>query len=94
MRKEENNRKKKEEEKQAYVDDGHTIYDMDGVGRTGWWSSFRKESEKKKQQPVGLTFKERWAVIRAAFATYLPILMMILLGFGLTMLLLSFWLQG
>lgn len=85
---------KQKKERQEYVDDGHTIYDMDGVGRTGWWSSFRKDAEKKKQQPVGLTAKERWAVIRAAMSTYLPVMMIILLGFGLTMLLLSFWLQG
>lgn len=85
---------RKKKERQKYIDDGHTIYDMDGVGRTGWWSSFRKDGEKKKQQPVGLTAKERWAVIRAALSTYLPVLMIILLGFGLTMLLLSFWLQG
>ncbi|MBO4940281.1 MAG: hypothetical protein J6D30_04600 [Clostridia bacterium] len=84
----------KKKEKKPYVDDGHTIYDMDGIARTGWWSSSRKDSEKKKQTPVGLTHKERWAVIRAAMSTYLPVLLVILAGFGLAMALISFWIQS
>lgn len=84
----------KKKEKKPYVDDGHTIYDMDGVGRTGWWSSSKNPEEKKKQTPVGLTRRERWAVIRAALSTYLPVLLVILTGFVLAAVLISFWLQG
>lgn len=84
----------KKKEKKPYVDDGHTIYDMDGVGRTGWWGSSKPTKEKKEQTPVGLTRRERWAAIRAALSIYLPVLLVLLAGFGLAAVLLSFWLRG
>ncbi|MBQ8323253.1 MAG: hypothetical protein IJX91_04735 [Clostridia bacterium] len=86
---------KKRKAKQEYVDDGHTVYDMDGIGRTDWWSSRSKKpkGKTKEENPVGLTRKERWAAIRAAMSCYLPMLLVILVGFGLAMVLMFFWLR-
>lgn len=75
--------KKKKEE---FVDDGHTIYNMNVDGFK--WHD--KNRDKKNQ--VYLNRKEKWAMIRAAFSAYFPKLLIVLLGFGLAILLLYFWL--
>ena len=46
--------------KQKYVDDGHTIYNMDIEGFK--WH----DKKKKKENDVKLSWKERWAMIRGA----------------------------
>ena len=75
--------KKKKEE---FVDDGHTIYNMNVDGFK--WHD--KNRDKKNQ--VYLNRKEKWAMIRAAFSAYFPQLLIVLAGFGLAILLLYFWL--
>lgn len=75
--------KKKKEE---FVDDGHTIYNMNVDGFK--WHD--KNRDKKNQ--VYLNRKEKWAMIRAAFSAYFPKLLIVLAGFGLAILLLYFWL--
>ena len=57
--------KKNKADKKKYVDDGHTIYNMDNVPQ----AFYRRKSTDKN---VGLNRKERRAAIRAALATYLP----------------------
>lgn len=62
------------------MDDGHTIYSMDGLSK----------HPKKSADSPNLNRKERSAMIRAAFRVYLPRLLVILLGFTLAFLLLYF----
>ena len=76
--------KKPKKEKARYVDDGHTIYPMDGL---------TAPRVKTDNSGTGLNKKERRAAIRAAYATYLPILGIVLGCFLLTMLVISFWLK-
>lgn len=66
--------------KKKYVDDGHTIYSMDGLSK----------HPKKSDDSPKLTRKERSSMIRAAFRVYLPRFLAILLGFTLAFLLLYF----
>ncbi len=70
--------------KKDYIDDGHTVYSMDGL------DELRRGTDSKKN--VGLTRKERWAAIKAALAVYLPIFVGVLACFGIAALLLYFWL--
>ena len=65
-----------------YVDDGHTVYSMEGL--TG-------KLPEEKDRP-NLTKKERRALIRAAFGHYLPPVLVALAGFTLAALLLYLWL--
>lgn len=75
----------KKQRKQPYVDDGHTIYDMSGL--TG-------QDKTHATQPVGLSKKEKRAAISAAFACYLPLLLIVLGSFMLVMLLIKLWLHA
>ena len=59
-------KRKKNKKKIVYVDDGRTVYNMDGVGGA---KHYEKDEEKS-----GLTRKEKRAAIRAALETYLPVL--------------------
>lgn len=72
-------------DKQPYVDDGHTVYNMDGI------DEMRHGSNPKKN--VGLSGKERRAAIKAALAVFLPKFLLVLGCFGVTALLLYFWLK-
>ena len=93
-------KKEKKKVKVVYVDDGRTIYDMSGVTRPGQ-VVFPQKKEKneqdskknKKEQRVGLTRKERWAVIKAAYAVYLPVLLGVLLCFSIAAVLMYFLLR-
>lgn len=77
--------KDKDDKKKEYVDDGHTVFDMSGL---------YGPRKKKKEDGERLTRREKWAAIRAALATYIPILGMILAAFTLTALFLYFfWLN-
>lgn len=64
--------------KKKYVDDGHTIYPMDGLSK----------HPKKNADNPNLTRKERSSMIRAGFRVYLPVLIVLILGFTLAFLLL------
>ena len=52
--------------KPKYIDDGHTIYNMDVDGMPN--------KRPKNNEGLGLTRRERRAVIRAALLHFLPIL--------------------
>lgn len=71
-------------EKQKYIDDSHVIYDMDVDTK---WNTIRK----KKTIPVPKD--ERKLLINAAFRAYIPKLLLVLLCFGVTIILLYFWLK-
>lgn len=66
--------------KVEYKDDGHTVYSMDGL-------------QKEKKGNLEVTRKERWAIIRAAMAVYLPRFLLIILAFTIAILLIYFWLK-
>ena len=65
--------------KEKYIDDGHTIYNMDVEGLP---------NRIEKRPSIGLTKKERKAMIKAAFQRYLPMLIMVIACYGIEMLLL------
>lgn len=73
----------KKKEKRAFVDDGRTIYDMSGLNPDG----------KKDKEPIGLSRKERWAAIRAAFWVYGRVFLLVLIGFAMAGVLMWLWLQ-
>lgn len=74
--------KKKNKPKVVYKpDEGQTIYSMAALeGKTPEDLDKREEERKKR---ITVTRKERWAMIRAAFEVYGPILLMIIVGFSL-----------
>ncbi|MCH5351348.1 MAG: hypothetical protein J1F39_05230 [Clostridiales bacterium] len=79
-----NNKPKKKKVK--YIDDGHTVYSMEGLDEA--------RGIKRRDDSIKLTRKEKWAAIRAAFARFLPIFLGVVACFSLTALLLYFWLKG
>ena len=88
-------KKKKKKVKVVYVDDGRTVYDMSGVTRPGQVVFPEKKKEKdgkkdKKTEKVGLTRAERWAVIKAAYAVYLPMLLGVVLCFSVAAVIMYF----
>lgn len=76
--------KKRKKKKAIYIDDGHTVYDMNGL-------SPNSGNKKQKEERVHLSFKEKKAVIRAAFERFLPILLLVIVCFSVTMVLVYFW---
>ena len=75
---------KKKKNKVIYIeDDGHTVYPMDNV----------VGKKKKKDDDVGLSRKERRAMISAALAHFLPILLLVIGCFCLTGVAMYFWLS-
>ncbi len=83
MKKDKKERKKKDKPK--YIDDGHTVYNMDGVQ-----SPF---GSAKKGDGNGMTKKEKRAAIRAALQVYLPYIFGAILCFTLVGLLMYLWLR-
>lgn len=77
--------KKKKRTKTKYIDDGHTIYSMEGLDPDA--------ERKKKAGDIRLTRKERWAAIRAGLGRYLPILFMVLACFALAGGIVYLWLM-
>ncbi len=70
----------KKNKKEKYIDDGHTIYSMDGL-------------RKDKEGNLDVNKKEKRAIIKAAMAVYLPRFLLIILAFVVTILLMYFWLK-
>ena len=74
--------KKKKPKIVYYEDKGETIYSMAALsGRT---PEEQEELDRKRRNQVQATFKERWAMISAALTVYGPMLLIAILGFGLT----------
>ena len=76
---------KKKEKKPVYIDDGHTVYSMENLPSV--------TGKKKKDDGVNVTKKERRAMIRAAYAYYLPRLLLGVLCFAAVVILLWLWLK-
>ncbi len=82
----------KKKKKAPYQDDGRTLYNMDNVVQQNPFGPDYVGDDRKKEN-VGLSKKERFAAIKAAFQVYLPIFLGVLACFGLAILLLVFWLK-
>ena len=77
--------KKKKVKVVYYEDKGQTIYSMAALnGRT---PEEQEEYDKKRKNTTYVTSKERLAMISAAFSVYGPVLLVVVLGFGLAALL-------
>lgn len=74
---------KKTKKKVEYIDDGHTVYDMSNV----------PSGPRVKKQTVSVTKGERRAMIKAAFAYYLPIFFGAAACFFAAALLVRLWLN-
>lgn len=70
--------------KEKYIDDGHTIYSMDVDAK---WS------KQKSEKSVYVSKEEKRALIKAAYRSYLPKVLLIIASFGLAMVLIYFWLK-
>lgn len=73
--------------KEKYVDDGHTIYNMNVEGMRG----YQKKVENKNN--IYINKNEKHAMIKAAFLAYLPKVLIMLICFGIAALLLYLWLM-
>lgn len=73
--------------KKEYIDDGHTIYNMDVEG-------FKWHDKKvKDKKNIVLSKRERLMLILSAYKSYLPKLFIIIFAFSLVIVLLYFWLK-
>lgn len=77
--------KTKNKNTKEYIDDGHTIYDMNVD------ASWNKRNEKLPS--VSVTKEERRALIKAAFLAYFPKLLLVLGCFFVAMILIYLWLK-
>ena len=75
----------KNNKKEEYIDDGHTIYSMDVDAK---WARPKEPKEK-----IYVSKEQKRLLIKAAFRAYTPKLLIILLGFGLAIILIYFWLM-
>ena len=84
--------KKKKKVKVVYYDRGETIYSMAALeGRT---PEEQEEFDRKRKNRVQATAKERMAMMSAAFSVYGPILLIVVLGFGIAALLMYLFLRA
>jgi hypothetical protein len=79
--------KKKRKTKVVYLEDkGETIYSMAALnGRT---PEEQEEFNKKRKNAVAITGREKWAMIKAAFTVYGPLMLIVVGSFGIAALLL------
>ena len=77
---------KKKKQKTVYLEDkGDTIYSMAGLyGRT---PEEQEEYDRKMKSRIDATGAERWAMMKAAFVVYGPLLLIVVGAFGLAALL-------
>ena len=74
----------KKNKREKYIDDGHTIFDMNVDAK---WNT------QKENKVVYVTKEEERALVKAAFRAYFPKLLLILGSFGLAIILIYFWLK-
>lgn len=88
MKGEEKKKRKEKKKKPKFVDDGHTVVDMNIEG-TPW---YRGKNYDPQNTPK-LTRKERMAVFKGAFLAMLKPLLCVLCGFGIAILIMCLWLK-
>lgn len=76
---------KSNKKKEKFIDDGHTIYDMNVDAK---WNT-----RKEKEQGVYVSSEEKRALILAAFKAYFPKILLIIGCFAATMILIFLWLM-
>ena len=83
---------KKKKPKIVYLEDkGDTIYSMAALsGRT---PEEQEEYDKKRKNRISATAKERWAMMRAAFEVYGPVLLICVGSFSVAALLMYLFLR-
>lgn len=88
-------KQKKKKVKIIYVDDGRTVYDMDGVNKPNVIipDKITQNQRNDKNQNACLEKSERRAAIKAAFLTYLPGVACAVMGFIITGVLIYLWLN-
>ncbi len=77
--------KKMKNKSDNYIDDGHTIYDMNVD------ASWNKRKEENKS--VYVSKEERRLLIKAAFLAYVPKLLLVIGCFFIVMFLIYLWLK-
>ena len=84
---------KKKKKKIVYVgeDKGQTLYSMAALN--GMTPEEQEEAYEKRKNAVPVTHRERWAMFKAAAQVYAPVLLIVVLGFGLTALFMYFFLK-
>ena len=83
--------KKKKKIKVVYLEDrGQTIYSMAMLN--GKTPEEQEEFEKRKRETPMFTGSEKWAMVKAAFSVYGPLLLIAVGGFGVAALLLYLFL--
>lgn len=82
---------KDEKQEIVYIDDHHTVADMNVEGLP--WFVKSGHDKKKKEGQDKLSFKEKFALVFGAYRAYFPILLGIGVGFLAVFLLLK-WLWG
>jgi len=70
----------KQPENRDALDDGRTVANMNVAGMP-WYRSKKELSAQKQINDLGMTKKEKWAVIVGAYKAYIPIFAGILAGF-------------
>ena len=78
-------KRNKKDKAKEYIDDGHTIYDMNVD------ASWNKRKE--KMPSVYVTKEERRTLIKAAVLAYIPKLLLVLGCFLVTFILIYLWLK-
>lgn len=76
---------KNNKKKEKFIDDGHTIYDMNVDAK---WNTRRE-----KEQSVYVSKEEKRTLILAAFKTYFPQILLIIGCFAVAMILIFLWLM-
>lgn len=89
--KEEKKRRKAENKKKPFVDDGHTIVDMNVEGFP--WYDENRSAEKEKKNRDKPTKKETFAMIMGAYKAYLPMFLICIGVFTIVFLILWLLLQ-
>lgn len=87
--KEEKKRRKAENKKKPFVDDGHTVVDMNVEGFP-WYEKDRPKEKKDRDKP---TKKETFAMIMGAYKAYLPMFLTVIVVFTIVFLLIWIWLR-
>jgi len=84
--------RRKEKRKPFLDDDGSTIADMNVEG-FHWYQNARDKARRSALNQLSVTRKERWAMIWGGLLAYLPVFLIILVSFGITFLLLFYWIS-
>ncbi len=81
--------RKKDKDKKDTLDTETTLVDMNVEGFR-WYDPHKKKNGNMPRQKISR--KEYWKLVRGAFAAYLPMILCIILAFGIVVALAYLWL--